>query len=188
MAYPAGSRKQGSPDDHRMNRSLQFAVRSGSCRIGALISPPPAGALRVMTGKWASGLLLLTMTACATETPAPAPPVATTAGSPACAETGMASWYHGASRGRTSRHDLVAAHKTLPLGTSVQVTAIDTGRTAVVRINDRGPFSQGRVIDLSTSAAEQLGFRRAGVTPVRLEVDGTSELTCPFEVARLAPR
>ena len=112
----------------------------------------------------------------------------TAATSRACTETGMASWYRGASRGRTSRDDLVAAHKTLPFGTSVQVTAIDTGRTAVVRINDRGPFGGGRVIDLSAAAAEQLGFRRAGVTPVRLEVDGTPELTCPFEEARLAPR
>ena len=139
-----------------------------------------------MNAKCASCLLLLTMTACTTETPAllpvPAPP------SQACTETGMASWYHGASRGRTSRDDLVAAHKTLPFGTSVQVTAVDTGRTAVVRINDRGPFGRGRVIDLSTAAAEQLGFRRAGVTPVRLEVDGISQQTCPFEEARLTPR
>ena len=101
-----------------------------------------------MNARCASCLLLLTMTACATETLAPAPtPGGTAATSQACTETGMASWYHGASRGRTSRDDLVAAHKTLPLGTSVQVTAIDTGRTAVVRINDRGPFSRGRVID-----------------------------------------
>ena len=143
-----------------------------------------------MNAKCASCLLLLTMTACATQTPAPTSTstAGTTATSPACSETGMASWYHGASRGRTSRDDLVAAHKTLPFGTSVQVTAIDTGRTAVVRINDRGPFGRGRVIDLSTAAAEQLGFRRAGVTPVRLEVDGTSEQTCPFEEARLTPR
>ena len=135
-----------------------------------------------------SCLLLLTMAACATETPAPATGGGMEATAQSCAETGMASWYRGASRGRTSRDDLVAAHKTLPFGTSVQVTAIDTGRTAVVRINDRGPFGRGRVIDLSTAAAEQLGFRRAGVTPVRLEVDGTPEQTCPFEEARLAPR
>ena len=57
----------------------------------------------------------------------------------------------------------------------------------MVRINDRGPFSKGRVIDLSASASKRLGFRHAGVTPVRLEVNGASE-TCPFEVARLAPR
>jgi rare lipoprotein A len=142
-----------------------------------------------MNAGCASCLLLLTMAACATETLAPASaPGGTAATSQACTETGMASWYRGSSRGRTSRDDLVAAHKTLPLGTSVQVTAIDTGRTATVRINDRGPFSRGRVIDLSTAAAEQLGFRRAGVTPVRLEVDGTPEQTCPFQEARLAPR
>ena len=143
-----------------------------------------------MNAKCASCLLLLTMTACATQMPAPTSTstAGTTATSPACSETGMASWYHGASRGRTSRDDLVAAHKALPFGTSVQVTAVDTGRTAVVRINDRGPFGRGRVIDLSTAAAEQLGFRRAGVTPVRLEVDGISQQTCPFEEARLTPR
>jgi rare lipoprotein A len=142
-----------------------------------------------MNAKCASCLLLLAMTACATQTPAPPPPTAGTATtSPPCSETGMASWYHGASRGRASRDDLVAAHKTLPFGTSVQVTATDTGRSAVVRINDRGPFGRGRVIDLSTAAAEQLGFRRAGVTPVLLEVEGMSEQTCPLVEARLAPR
>jgi rare lipoprotein A len=141
-----------------------------------------------MNARCASGLLLLTMTACATETPALAPAPTPTPTSQACTETGMASWYRGASHGRASRDGLVAAHKSLPFGTSVQVTAIDTGRTAVVWINDRGPFGRGRVIDLSTAAAEQLGFRRAGVTPVRLEVDGTSEQTCLFQEARLAPR
>jgi rare lipoprotein A len=64
---------------------------------------------------------------------------------------------------------LVAAHRSLPFGTSVQVTALDTGQSIVVRINDRGPFGRGRVIDLSRAAADQLGIRRDGVTRVRLQ-------------------
>ena len=74
----------------------------------------------------------------------------------------MASWYHGSSRGRSSAKEPVAAHKTLPLGTNVRVTALDTGRTVDVRINDRGPFGRGRVIDVSRSAADALGMRREG--------------------------
>jgi rare lipoprotein A len=63
----------------------------------------------------------------------------------------------------------------------VQVTDVNTGQTVVVRINDRGPFGRGRVIDLSRSAADQLGIRRDGVARVRLEWTGDD---CPLEEAR----
>jgi rare lipoprotein A len=65
---------------------------------------------------------------------------------------------------------LTAAHRTLPFGTRVRVTNRRNGRTVVVRINDRGPFTRGRVIDLTPAAASQLGF--SGITPVSLEVLG----------------
>ncbi|MGG6266047.1 septal ring lytic transglycosylase RlpA family protein [Leptolyngbya sp. AN03gr2] len=91
--------------------------------------------------------------------------------------TGMASWYgpgfHGnmsASGERFNQNALTAAHRTLPFGTVVQVTNLDNGRTVSVRINDRGPFSGGRVIDLSAGAARVLGLIDSGVAPVRLEI------------------
>jgi rare lipoprotein A len=82
---------------------------------------------------------------------------------------------------------LVAAHRSLPFGASVQVTAIETGQSIVVRINDRGPFGRGRIIDLSRAAADQLGTRRDGVAQVRLEPTGSvmAGEGCPFKQARL---
>lgn len=90
---------------------------------------------------------------------------------------GMASWYGPGFEGAMSAsgepfnpNALTAAHRTLPFGTIVQVTNLDNGRTVSVRINDRGPFSGGRVIDLSAGAARMLGLMQSGVAPVRLEV------------------
>lgn len=65
---------------------------------------------------------------------------------------------------------LTAAHRTLPFGTRVRVTNLGNGRSVVVRINDRGPFVRGRIIDLSRHAAERLGFTRQGVTRVEVRV------------------
>ena len=88
---------------------------------------------------------------------------------------GMASWYGAelaghrtASGERFNPSELTAAHRTLPLGTRVRVTY--QGESVVVRINDRGPFARGRVIDLSKAAAEQIGLRRAGSGKVTLAV------------------
>jgi rare lipoprotein A len=65
---------------------------------------------------------------------------------------------------------LTAAHRTLPLGTRVRVTNVVNGRSVVVRINDRGPFADGRIIDLSRAAARELGVLGGGLFSVRLEV------------------
>jgi rare lipoprotein A len=67
-------------------------------------------------------------------------------------------------------HALTAAHRTLPLGTRLRVINVDNGRTVVVRINDRGPFVDGRVIDLSRAAARELGTLEDGLFNVRFEV------------------
>jgi len=99
-------------------------------------------------------------------------------------QIGMASWYGGSSRDRSSPRDPVAAHRSLPFGTSVQVTALETGQSVVVRINDRGPFTRGRIIDLSRVAADQLGMRHDGVARVRIEPLGTDGEGCPFRQAR----
>lgn len=91
-------------------------------------------------------------------------------------ETGVASWYgpgfHGgrtASGERFNQDDMTAAHKTLPLPSIVRVTNLDNGMSAIVRINDRGPFASGRIIDLSRAAAVKLGIFRAGTAKVRVQ-------------------
>lgn len=92
---------------------------------------------------------------------------------------GLASWYggdDGLDGSRTSSGEifdaaaLTGAHRTLPYGTRVRVTLLRTGRSVVVRINDRGPFVAGRIIDLSRAAAEAIGLIDYGVGMVRLEV------------------
>lgn len=95
--------------------------------------------------------------------------------SPARAETGEASWMGASLRSqRTASGEpydpraLTAAHRTLPFGTQVRVTRTDTGRSVIVTVTDRGPWVRGRVIDVSEAAAEALGFRRRGVTRVRV--------------------
>ena len=92
-------------------------------------------------------------------------------------QIGVASWYgaryHGRSTASGERFDmnaLTAAHRTLPFGTRVRVTNLGNGRSVVVRINDRGPFVTGRIIDVSRSAAERLGFTRQGVARVEVRV------------------
>jgi len=91
------------------------------------------------------------------------------------AETGIASIYayageKTANGERAQPSGLTAAHRTLPFGTRVRVTNQRNGRSVVVRINDRGPFVRGRVIDLTPAAARALGF--SGLAPVKLDVAG----------------
>ncbi len=100
----------------------------------------------------------------------------------ASAETGYASWYGGKFQGRQTAsgeifdtNQLTAAHKTLPFGTLVEVTNLDTGKSVQVRINDRGPFVEGRIIDLSRKAATEIGMMATGIAPVKVEVLKTAE-------------
>lgn len=93
--------------------------------------------------------------------------------------TGVASWYGGKFHGRRTasgetynQHALTAAHRTLPFGTEVVVTNQNTGKSVVVRINDRGPFTGGRIIDLSHKAASQIGMINSGTARVTLEIIG----------------
>jgi len=91
----------------------------------------------------------------------------------ASAQSGVASIYSGgitANGEHAAASGLTAAHRTLPFGTLVRVTNHSTGRSVVVRINDRGPFVRGRVIDLMPAAAHVLGF--SGLTNVTLDVVG----------------
>lgn len=121
-----------------------------------------------------SGLVFCLLAACA--------PAAQSGPSTASAQTlesseGRASWYGPGFAGRRTANgeiydpsQLTAAHKTLPFGTFVRVTNPSSGASVVVRINDRGPFKPGRILDLSRAAAEQIGMIRAGTMVVKLEV------------------
>src|SRR5271154_4119580 len=82
----------------------------------------------------------------------------------AASELGIASYYQN-----PHYSGLIAAHKTLPFGARVRVVNLDNGRSAIVKIVDRGPFIRGRIIDVSPFAASVLGFRQAGLAHVRLE-------------------
>jgi len=89
------------------------------------------------------------------------------------ASHGVASFYSDtetASGERFDKNELTAAHPTLPFGTRLRVTDTNSGRFVTVRVNDRGPYVRGRVVDISPSAAEALGMVDKGITNVRLEV------------------
>ena len=100
--------------------------------------------------------------------------------------TGVASWYGPAFHGRPTangeRFDMngvTAAHPTLPLPSRVRVTNLENGRQLELRVNDRGPFVNGRIIDLSRRAAQLLGFKRQGLTKVRVQYLGLDRLEPP---------
>jgi rare lipoprotein A len=104
----------------------------------------------------------------------PATPAADSAIGTGWTQTGIASWYGPGFQGRRTANgerfntnELTAAHKTLPFGTRVRVRAVGSGKEVIVRINDRGPFIRGRIIDLSQAAARVLGI--AGVGQVLVE-------------------
>jgi rare lipoprotein A len=97
---------------------------------------------------------------------------------------GEASYYADRFNGRTTANgetfdinQLTAAHRTLPFGTRVRVTNLKNQKSVVVRINDRGPYAKGRVIDLSPAAARRIDMIGMGVAPVRLEVLETTTVT-----------
>jgi rare lipoprotein A len=122
-------------------------------------------------------LVLGTLAACAAPARSRAVPVAI-----GHEESGLASWYghpyHGRRTASGEVYDMgqmTAAHRTMPFGTWVRVTSTNTGRSVEVRINDRGPFEKGRIIDLSYAAAQRLGVVGPGVIPVRLRVIAPSE-------------
>jgi rare lipoprotein A len=102
-------------------------------------------------------------------------------------ERGIASWYgddfHGwvtASGEIYDMHMLTAAHRTLPLGTMVRVTNVVNGRHVVIRINDRGPYVNGRILDVSYGAAKRLNMLRDGISAIQLEVVGQHGLGTTF--------
>lgn len=107
-------------------------------------------------------------------------------------ETGIASWYgpdfHGNRTANGERYDmnaLTAAHKTLPLPSIVQVTNLENGRTIRLRVNDRGPFVNGRIIDVSRRAAQLLGFYGPGTAKVRVKILAPESMALAASAGRL---
>lgn len=122
----------------------------------------------------------LGLTACTGSSPRFSPSAAPhmqVGGSYTALEEGMASYYAEEFNGRKTSNgevfdmnSLTAAHRSLPFNTTVKVTNLDNGQSVVVRINDRGPFIEGRIIDLSLAGAKAIGMIGAGTAQVRLEV------------------
>ncbi|MEX2615193.1 MAG: septal ring lytic transglycosylase RlpA family protein [Alphaproteobacteria bacterium] len=142
---------------------------------------------------WCAVLALLAASGCARVEPVeqriPAAPeqqaAPETPPEPRCAaarrpvEQGAASWYGETHHGRRTAsgaafdmNGMTAAHRTLPFGTRIRVTHAGTGRSVVLTVTDRGPFVEGRIVDVSRQAARELGFEQDGVAPVRLAVTG----------------
>jgi len=96
-------------------------------------------------------------------------------------ECGIASWYDLTSRNAEGKKEnpegLFAAHRTLPLGTRIEVRNLDNGRAADLTVNDRGPYVKGRIIDVTKGAAEKLGFLSDGTAHVRITVLGDTPAT-----------
>jgi rare lipoprotein A len=104
-------------------------------------------------------------------------------------QTGMASWYGGEFHGKKTAngeifntYEFTAAHKELPFNTVVTVTNLTNGKTVKVRINDRGPFVAGRVIDLSYAAAKELGMVEAGTSRVKIATEDFENLEIRYSI------
>ena len=104
-------------------------------------------------------------------------------------ENGIASWYGGKFHGRKTSNGetydmnaMTAAHKTLPMNTMLLIKNLDNGKSTVVRINDRGPFVQGRIVDLSFKAAKSLGISQKGIARVQAVALGEEAVTGPGEL------
>lgn len=107
-------------------------------------------------------------------------------------QVGTASWYGQYFEGKPTAsgepydmHDLTAAHPTLPLGTFVRVTNLRNGRSVIVRVNDRGPVVDGRIIDLSYGAAKAIDMKARGIQRVRLDLVPTTTLAMAQPVSTL---
>ena len=118
-------------------------------------------------------LLSLSLGACATKISEPRKKIAIYDIRPVHVQSGIASWYRDhrtASGERFNVNALAAAHKSLPFGSKVRVIDLKTGKSIIVRINDRGPYIRGRIIDLTVGAARELGMYHRGIARVRIEV------------------
>ena len=157
------------PQGGRVEGGLRLTA---SLRLNGPMRFPPAPTLI------AAILMLLLMSGCASLIPeSRGPGLALYEPKPASVETGKASYYGGRWIGRltaSGEHyraaDCTAAHKHLPFNTMVRVTNLRNGKSVIVRINNRGPFAKGRILDLSMVAAKKIDMIGEGIIPVRAEV------------------
>lgn len=131
--------------------------------------PLPSNLMHIAKSIAIASAVALCLSSCAGSAPA--------FGEKGYTEEGKASYYARKFQGRKMangdpyrRGKLTAAHKTLPFGTKVKVTNLQTNETVKVKITDRGPFVRGRIVDLSESAAKRVGMLKAGVVPVKVKV------------------
>ncbi len=159
-------------------RSL-LSVLSGRIR-GVMISYRRSTGARDATRRWLLGWLLLSVpiAGCGRRASSPPPPPVVVG----AIQVGVASWYGNPFHGRQTANGEVydmnaptAAHRTLPFDTRVRVENLTNGKTTVVRINDRGPFAKGRIIDLSRKAASEIDMIGPGTARVRLRIIGAAE-------------
>ena len=174
----------------RATLNAKRAARSAALRNGggeaAASWPGEAAGSIVRAMRWGAVVavgLAGTLAACSTSKPKPIEPER------GATQTGIASWYGPGFHGRRTssgevynQYDLTAAHQTLPHGTRVQVTNLTNGRSVLVRINDRGPFVDDRIIDLSYAAARQIDMIGPGTAMVQVEIVGP-EWSNPVQVA-----
>ena len=166
----AGTGAEGRPSGLRMVRL--FAAALTAATLAACAQRPP-----VMTGTGAGRQAALqpARKMFARRHHTPSAEKATREASDGNGGTyGLASFYsydpHTASGEKFDKNELTAAHRTLPFGTRLRVTDVNTGRSVTVRVNDRGPFVRGRVVDVSASAAQSLGITGKGVAKVKVDV------------------
>ncbi|MGH8592527.1 MAG: septal ring lytic transglycosylase RlpA family protein [Gammaproteobacteria bacterium] len=140
---------------------------------------------------WMSLLAALVMQGCTSQ--AAVDRSAKTQRQPAFEQLGTASWYgpgfHGKKTANGEIYDqnkLTAAHRSLPLGTEVEVTHVKNGKSVELRVNDRGPYVGGRVIDLSRAAAIELGMKEQGLAKVKIEADSLAKKRAPGASAKSA--
>ena len=131
--------------------------------------------LRVICLRRAAGLALMVVAMQGCANPARKGPKSPSE-APATTEMGLASFYGREFQGRMTASgaaydmdEMTCAHRTAPFGARLRVTDLKTGRSIVVTVNDRGPFTSGRIVDLSLAAAEKLGIVKRGVARVRVE-------------------
>jgi rare lipoprotein A len=164
---PVGQGRTGARDEF----ASSFAVNR---RLRQIVPGSTIATIAVMYRLCLLAVLLV-LAGCVTP-PAPAPAAAPAAEQPTFSQVGVASWYGATHQGHQTangekfdRRGMTAAHRTLPFDTVVRVTNLGSGKSVKVRINDRGPYGAGRIIDLSESAAKQLDIGEDGTAKVRIE-------------------
>ena len=177
--YPPIQAERERPGAQPPGRTVRGSFMSFVCQAvpaSRALGQPAVIALALCAGACAPGRShVTTPPTTAALPPLPRVPVTAKPEQPVFSQTGPASWYRPKLQKRTASGEafdpaiFTAAHRSLPFGTVVRVTCLKTGKMVMVRINDRGPFTHGRVLDISAAAAEVLGMKQDGEATVLIE-------------------